>query len=56
MPRSIMLENSQFSTKILENIPGGELGPADSIGEKKIFSGVGHCTVTASVLSEESLI
>lgn len=51
-----MLENSQFSTKILENVFGGELGPADSIGEKKIFFGVGQHTLTASVLREESLI
>lgn len=51
-----MLEHSQFSAKILENILGGELGPADSIGEKKIFFGVGHYTLTASVLREESLI
>jgi len=50
------LGNSLFSPQIIEDILGGGLGPADSTGEKKIFFGMGHYTVKASVLREESLI
>lgn len=48
-----MLDNSQFSANIHDNILGGELGTTDNTGEK-VLIGVGYRTVTACSL-EKSL-